>query len=231
MTPAAYREKFTQELTDTKLLEYFDLQTKRDGGTIQMLRFPEGEWVTGGAWPGNYGRVSIIDYRTYTVPKGRRKITLPNGDTDYEDWDGMNDLVIRDLPTTAQNIQREVARKRTSFYNMPHRFGEKYMEHLLCKIGDTVCQGSQLTEEMLAEVLAEMTPFERSKYEQSLYKIDVTLYPSVEQPVKVRIDGNDDGAEEALFPDMESARDALEDIAWFNSHDRRHHTHGFQGTD
>jgi len=231
MTPQAYREKFLQELTDGKLLEYLDRQTERDSDTILMLQFPEGEWVPGGAWPGNYGRVSITDYSTYTVRKGRREITIAEGHTDYEDWDGMDDLVPYDLPTTAQNIQHTVARNRTSFYNLPYRIGEKYKARLLCKIGDTVCQGSQLTEEMLTEALSEMTPFERSKYEQSLYKIDVSLYPSVEQPVKVRIDGNDDGAEEALFADMASAQDALNDIAKWNSRDRRRIRHGFQGTD
>lgn len=224
MTMQDYRAKFLQELTDKKLLNHFDRSTGQDG---LMLSFPENEWVPGHAWPGNYGRVVITDYSTYKVRKGRRKIVIAEGITDYEDWEGMDDLVPYALPTTAQNIERAVAKKRVSFYNLPYRFGEKYKERLLVTIAGTLAQGSDLTEEMLAEALAEMTPFERSKYEQSLFKIDVSLYPSVEQPVRVRIDGIDDGAEEALFADMATAMNALEEIARWNNRTTRS-DHGFQ---
>ncbi len=87
-----------------------------------------------------------------------------------------------------------------------------------------------MTEGLLAEALSEMTPFERPKYEQSLYQIDVSLYPSVEQPVQIRIDGVDDGAEVALFGDMDSAEGALRFIATRNTPERRQR-YGFKAAD
>ena len=231
MTPEAYREKFHRELTDGQWLHYFDRQIRRDGSTLLMLEMRASESVPGGAWPGNYGLVTITDYSTRMVRKGPRQVLVAPRHTVYEDWEGMDDLVPYDLPTTAQNIQRVLAKQRTAVYNLPHRFYPRFQDRLLCKINDTECEDSELNEEMLAEALAEMTPFERSKYEQAAHKIDVSLYPSVEQPVLVRIDGTDDGAEEALFADVASAMAALEDIAKWQSSDRRRHHHGFQGTD
>ena len=223
----AYREKFLQELTDTKMLAYFDSMVAR---ADKMLYFHEEYSVPGGAWPGNYGLVSITDYSTRMVRRGGTWVTQPNGDMDLVDCEGMEDLIPEYLPTTAENIRKAMANKRTSYYSLPYRFIQKYQERLLIKVCGEEAQASNLTEEMLAEALSEMTPFERSKYEQCLYRIDVSLYPSVEQPVRVRIDGIDDGAEEAFFGDMESALEALEEIAGWNSRDLRHRR-GFQGTD
>lgn len=238
LTPRDYREKFLRELTDGflsgnnyfhHLLDFFD-QVTQEGYDAKMLEFPSTEHVPGGAWPGNYGRVTITDWRDRKMFRGGVKVVLENGDIEYHDQEGSRDLVPRVLNTTAQNIARAIESKRRSYHNLPHWVGDKYRERLLVKINGTVCQGYELTDEMLTEVLTEMTPFERSKYEQSLYNIDVSLLPSVEQPIKVRIDGVDDCAEEALFADLESANKALEDLANWNSKVRRE-DHGFRGTD
>lgn len=227
MTTKAYRDKFFDEITETKLLDYFDGLVKDDN---LMLLFDAGDWVPGGAWPGNYGRVTINDYSTRMVRRGHKKVILSENAYEYQDQEGMDDLVLYGLTTTAQNLQQELENKRTSLFSFPHRVHTGYQERLLVTINGEVAGGSNLTDEMLAEVMADLTPFERSKYEQSLYRLDVSLWPSVEQPVQVRIDGIDDGAEEALFADVASAHKALEDIAKWNSRNRRMN-HGFQGTD
>ena len=232
MTMQGYRRKFLQELTDLNSLNHFDSKAEnRNGGTLKMLFFPDSEWVPGGAWPGNYGMVYIIDYNTHMVRRGGVWVTRENGDQDYVDRDGMDDLVPYKLPTTAENISTSLAKRRLSYHNMPYWVGEKYKDRLLVTVAGTPSQSDQLTEEMLAEALAGMTPFDRSKYEQSLYKIDVSLYPSVEQPVRFRIDGIDDGAEEALFADVASALKVLDKLTQYNNRNTRHHSYGFKGTD
>lgn len=214
------------------LRPYFNSMSEALSGDAEvgmLLRFSKSEWFPGGAWPGNYGLYHIRDYRLATDPKGKKKVKVEGG-YNYVDWAGMNDPVPYPLKTTKQNILDEVKRKRYSLYNVPHRFFNKYKDVLTIKIGGTVCGPTEIPKKLLVEILGRMTPFERSLYEQSLYKINVGLYPSVEQPVLVRITGDDDGAEEALFPSVEKAREAMEEIALFNLQDRRHQF-GFYSTD
>ena len=234
MTIEDYLKRFRSVLGRDRgghtLRPYFDSMSKPRSGAVEigMLHFSKSEWVPGGAWPGNYGMYHIIDYRIAKDTKGRKKVEIEGG-YDFVDWEGMNDEIPYPLKTTKQNITKEVARKRVSLYNFPYRFYLKYKDRLLIKIGDTLCQNTDLSESMLAEILDEMTPFERSVYEQSLYKIDVSLYPSIEQPVLVRMTGIDDGAEEALFPSVEKAQESIKEIACFNLRDTRN-MKGFKST-
>jgi hypothetical protein len=219
-----YRIRYQDALEERGALEYFDSYNKPH---TWMLPFSDGDMAPGCPWPSNYGMVTITDYSKHMVPKGRKKIVHSNGDVDYEDQEGMDELVPYKLKTTMQNIADAVKRKRYSCYSLPHRFLERYQDRLKCRVNGDECQGDQLTEEMLAEALSELTPFERSKYEQLLYRIDVSLYISVEQPVMVCITGIDDGAEQALFADFDSAYEAFLEIARWNTRSRREQL-GFQ---
>lgn len=235
MTIEDYLKRFKSVLGKDRgghtLRPYFNSMSELHSGDVEvgMIHFSKSEWVPGGAWPGNYGMYHIRDYRITKEVKGRKKVEIEGG-YDYVDWEGMNDEIPYPLKTTKQNIAKEVARKRVSLYNFPHRFYLKYKDRLIIKIGNTVCGPTDIPKQLLIEILNEMTPFERSIYEQSLYKIDVSLYPSIEQPVNVRITGIDDGAEEALFPSVEEAQESMKEISLFNLKDTRRQR-GFQSTD
>jgi len=232
-----YKKKYEPELNAHEYLGengYFIRLTENDRnqpGVVEMgmLKFFENDWVPGGAWPGNYGMYDITDFTKYKSHKGRKRIEIEGG-YDFIDSTDMFDLIPYPLLSTQENILAEVERKRLSIYNVPHRFHERYKDKLIIMINDTKCSESKLTEDMIREVLSEMTPAEKSKYQQSLYKINVSLYPSIEMPICIRIDGIDDGAEEALFDTFDNAKKSLEDIALHNNSNRRY-SHGFRGTD
>ena len=106
----AYLTKFTNDLKELKLFIYFNDTTRRHKGDgvveIAMIRFKRGEWVPGGAWPGNFGTVTITDYRKKKEPRGRRKVMTDNG-YNYEDWEGMMDLVPAKLKSIDQLHEEE----------------------------------------------------------------------------------------------------------------------------
>lgn len=212
---------------------YFDSMTKVRSGdvVVGLLRFPKlkTEWVPGGPWPGNYAIYHITDFSQAKELKGLKKVKVKGG-FNLVEWKGMNNEIPYPLKTTKQLLKEAVEHRRYYLYNLPHRFFYKYSKLLLTKVCGQVCQGSDLSKEQLAEVLRNMTVAERARYEQSLYQIDISLYPSVELPIKIRIVGIDDGAEEALFPTIQSAKDAMNNIAVMNMADRRRQN-GFQGCD
>lgn len=229
-----YRIQYFDKLKERNLIDYFDslAGNTREGRTTVMINFIEGYWVPGGAWPGNYGIFHVTDYRKYKTPKGRKRIDISPTEYDYVDSPDMYELVSYPLKTTAQLIEEDRERLKYSIYSIPNRFYKEYSEKLIITIGGQKCGGSKLTPEMLKEVISKMTPKEYGIYLQAINKIDIDLYPSVELPIKIRIDGDDDGALEALF-DADEIDEVVKRISMFGGvHDNLLVGHfGFKGTD
>lgn len=177
-----YRKRYLGALTERKLIAYFDILTEntKEGRTTVMINYTEGYWVPGGAWPGNYGIFYVTDYTQYKTPKGRELVSYP-------------------LKTTAQLIEEERHRLKYSIHSIPHRFYKEYSEKLFVTINGKKYVDSNLTPELLKDVISKMTPKEHGKYIQAINTVNIDLWPSVELPIKIRIIGDDDGALEAQF--------------------------------
>ena len=232
-----YMMKFMKELYHTKLLDYFKDTTKRRKGDgvveIAMIRFKRGEWVPGGAWPGNFGTVTITDYRKKKEPRGRRKVMTENG-YNYEDWKGMNELIPAELKSIAElrNDERQYAMR--SVYALPDRLRKIFSDRLIIKINGDDCSGSSLSDEMLVEARSMMTDEEKVAWDdrRSKQTYEYKLDPSIEFPVRMRIDGDDDGAAEICYPDVEMALMALKVMEKNGgSHDLIYNALGLKATD
>lgn len=224
-----YKTLFQNNTINDFFNDMAERRIKQPGNVeVGMIRFFNGEYVPGGPWNGNYGMYFITDFTRYKSVKGRKRVEIEGG-YDYVDSSDMFDLVPYNLLSTEENIKAEVERKRKLLYNIPHRFFDIYRDKLTIMIGSQKCQGSNLTDRMLEEILLNMTSREKSKYQQSLYNIDVSLYPSLELPVRIRIDGRDDGAEEALFESVDSAKKVMVELSGFHTRDHRERF-GFKGT-
>ena len=212
-----YRKKYNKELTKRKLLGYFDSVTTNPypGISYSMIKFADGEYVPGGAWTGNYGRLSIKDYTKYKSPKGRKRIDVSPTEYNYVDYPDMHDLVPFPLQTTLELIEWERNRLKYGILRIPRRFYESLKDSLLVTIDGEKAQGFTLTEEMLQDTLKQMTPKELSEYYRKINKINIDLYPSVELPIIVRIDGDDDGSIEAQFESIDKVNEFIENIKIF----------------
>ena len=207
----------------------------RPGKEHWMLKFNEEyDWVPGGSFYNGYGRASITDYREYKSCKGRKRVQISANSYDYVDSPDMHDLVSEPLKTTEQVILDKIEYNRKYIYS----FGRKkmieiekvYKDQLIIYIGGQACSDSKLSQENLDKVISGLTPQEYAIYIKNVYKIDISLYPTIEFPVRIRIDGSDDGAEEVFVSGVESAKKILIDLSLMNSKDRRN-GFGFQSTD
>jgi hypothetical protein len=229
-----YRSTYTKELSENSLLEYFDSLTTNPypGISYLMIKFADSEHVPGEEWPGNYGIFSITDYTKYKSPKGRKKIDISPNECIYIDSPDMNEWVSYPLQTTSELIESEKKYQKYSIYNIPHRFREELSSRLIITINGEKSQGSTLTEEMLQDVLSKMSPSEKSLYYRKINKVDIDLYPSVEMPIIIRIDGIDDGAIESQFESLEKVNEFISRISMFKS---AYHSilenYGFKPTD
>lgn len=229
-----YRNQYADELVKKRLNSYFDSLTINPypGVSYLMIKFAESEYVPGGKWPGNYGRVSIKDYTKYKSPKGRKRIDVSPTEYNYVDSPDMKDFVPYPLQTTLELIESEKKRLKYSVYSIPHRFYESLKEQLIVIINGERAQGSTLTEEMLQNVLKQMTPGELSEYYRNINRVNIDLYPSVEMPIIIRIDGHDDGAVEAQFESMEKVNDFLNRMSMFSAaYSSILDDYGFKSTD
>jgi hypothetical protein len=93
---------------------------------------------------------------------------------------------------------------RASKYNYPdpafNRIGKSLdSDYWHCKVGDTICQRGQMTEEEIQEVTSVLTPIEVVETERKIAAYvsapgegNPFFVPSVENPIKLRLYGNDD---------------------------------------
>lgn len=234
LTIVAYKELYASKM-EPATLKYFDFCTKEQPGVQSFMLLFDGEsdWVPGGPFEGNYGVISITDFTKYKNVKGRKRVDIDSNHYDYVDSPDMHDLIPYELETTQQIIDKKVNRKKRSIYSFEGKYrsiSEKYKEELRVYIGGQQCFESELSDKALSEVLASLTPQEYSKYLQSLYNIDISLYPSIEFPVRIRIDGCDDGAQELLVGSVAEAKKIVKKLGLINSNSEREHL-GFKNTD
>lgn len=206
-----YKPKYSAELDSRTLTPYFDSLTVEESGyTKMMIKFCKEDYVPGGAWPGDYGLFTVIDYTKLKLKKGKKKVFVSESEYNFVDSPDMNDLVPYELPTTAELIESERKRAKHSIYNIPGRLRKEYVDKLIVTINGTRAQGSELTEDMLEEAISKMTTTEYAYYLRKINNIDIDLYPTVELPIKVRICGVDDGAVEAQFGSMDEYEKVFE---------------------
>jgi hypothetical protein len=227
-----YRKKYLKKLQSGNLNKYFDSMTEISPGVeIYMVKFGDSEYVPGGAWPGNYGRLQITDYTKYKTRKGRKRIDISPTECIYEDSPDMHDLVPYELTTTEKLIESQKKYEKYSLFNIPRRFYDEYAKQLIVTIQGQKAQGNQLTDQMLDEVLKRMTKEEFAQYLKKINRINIDLYPSVELPITVRIDGNDDGAMERQFESMDKVKSFIEEHECFNFYRITLENEGFKNTD
>lgn len=232
LLPSIYQVKFDLG----KLSEYFKRMCfgdrKERGQLIFMMPFPKEEWVPGGSWPGGYGRICITDFSKYKQPIGRKKVTISDTEYKFVDSPDMHKLVTKPLKSKEDIRKEELEYNRTSIYNFPYRFHQKYLKQLLVKINGSLAQDQKCKEWMIKEMISEMSEKEIAEYKK---KIDRVCYsnetPSIELPVKIRIDGIDDGAEEILVESIEVANKILTDLLKSGNNQKNRRAVGFISTD
>jgi hypothetical protein len=211
-----YREKHLHLLSENMLVYFDRLTTKLSPGqSVRMIKFQEEELVPGGAWPSNYGRFKITDFTKHKVAKGRKRIDISPKECIYVDSPDMHDLVSYELTTTENLIESKRKTEKYSLFNIPRRFYTEYANQLIVTIDGHKAQDNQLTQQMLDEVLKRMTKKELAEYLKKINRININLYPSVELPITIRIDGNDDGAMECQFESMDEVDKFIEEIQFF----------------
>lgn len=231
-----YRRKYQDILTEGKILSYFDRNTTdlQPGQTVSMIKFLNGYDVPGGEWPENYGRFCITDFTQYKSYKGRKRVYLSPTEYNYEDSPDMLELVSYPLKTTAQLIEEERKRLQHSLYSLPNRLRNVYKEKLIVTIDGQNAQASTLTTELLDEIISQMSPMEYATYLKLINCVDIELYPSVELPITIRIDGIDDGAIEVQFSNMTEVTSFIERLSNFRAGVHKQllqGTFGFKTTD
>lgn len=175
-----------------------------------ILQFEENEWAIGGGFEGNCSIYTIRDYRKYFDPKGRKKVEITEQEYYFVNSPDMNDMIPFNLLSIKELVQDEIANNFTSIFTYPRRFQDKYANALKVVIGDMVLGSSNFPIELISDIEKELTPLEwksvlihRNRLIWSLESV------SKEQPIKLRIDGIDDGAVEGLFESLEQAEKAL----------------------
>lgn len=208
LTKEEYFSLFEGQLKEQCYVDYFERETalRPDVAELGFLKFdvtenPEGE---------------CFDW----VPGG----AWPGGYARYMIDNPEN------APTTQELLISEQEYEKHSLYALPGRLYKQFAEKLIVTVDGQKCQSSNLTKEMLAEALNLMTPAEKALHLRKQYRIDISLYATAEFPVRIRLDGVDDGAEEVYVTTVKAAQDIIKELAFFNSQQDRKNF-GFQTTD
>lgn len=182
-----------------------------------MLKFYSKQWAIGGGFSGNCSIYTIVDYSKHMVPKGRRKVDIEGG-YKFVDSPDMNDLIPFELKPIKQLIEEELFNNERSIYTYPYRFRDRYQAILSVYVGDHLCKNSEFPEDLVRQIQCELTPIEWKSVLKNMHNISYSLeMPSQEEPIRVRIDGIDDGAVEGIFNNYETARECLRISSYHNT--------------
>ena len=201
---------------------YFDSFIDKDISTdlVYILLFEKNEPPIGGAFNKNASICRIEDYSKKLTTACRRLKTPNDGiHLEYEDWEGMNEMVPYTLYPIKKLIEDAKDMERRSIFNLPHRFYDTTQEKRLRYINGKKCMESTVSEEDLKNILGQLTVQERYKYELGINSLPRYLYhtPCIEMPVLCRITGSDDGAMEKVFATVEDASEALNSFSWIGT--------------
>ncbi|MCK9272909.1 hypothetical protein M0P65_05170 [Candidatus Gracilibacteria bacterium] len=205
-----YVRDYKDQLISENLWNYFLRETKRGCEvSFKMLKYNEDETVYGGSWPGNYGLLYIFDYSKYKVLNVEKVGT----EKEYVYFvSKLNEYVNYTLRTTLEEIEVEKNRLKYSIYSLPSRFYDEFKDSMLVKVDGNVCFESKMNADLLEKALSSMTPVEKAVYYKKINKINIDLHPTIEFPIKIRIIGIDDGAEECFFSSKEDVDKCLRDL-------------------
>ena len=170
-------------------------------GTLEtgVLQFPEDYGAVGCGFTGNCSVYSIVDYSKVLEPKGRKRIETENG-VDYVDSPDMHDLIPYELKTSKELIEQELFNNKKSVFTYPYRFRERYEDALITYVNGEKCTKTEYEEDILRVILSELTDLEWRQVLQEQHSITWSLESVTKEfPIRLRIDGSDDGAVEGIF--------------------------------